>query len=561
MSDLSKRTDEELERALKTLGRNLPAPQGVGLLDRVETELTGDVRHPRRGFRVEWRTLAVAAIALAVAGVGALLVLRAFGTRPNVVGTEPAGGFHALWPETTWDEAVAAQERVDAGEDGWRRAAPEETALMFVRDVLGWVDPSVSTCQVNNEAPSYLQTTCPEGPNRVRVYAVEHRGGSLNQPKWMFDLARLVRPGDRGVWSITGIWGGGDHGPWGAGVEIEVDAGTSLRLGEQVPLQLPEPRDKDYTTTGFAYLRECGIQYVYDQESPTGHLKLIPQDVGSCAGGPPEPLREPMPGVLIAVRTHEGVLPIFRDGSDLFEWFRLDEGRIAGMSMVAVELLPAPMEPSPDVTPSPPPTPHTPGEQFVFVWPEIRRKDAAATQSLVDGGEPSLQWRLDPAEVASRLVTDFMMRDVVDVQVVGTGADLAYDVVDSLGYHEIVTVAQPVRKGDGGIYSVVDVYSDRTQVDRIEVRPDGSATIEGTARDPGARIGYSLNRACPDSQEACGYDSILLTTFADANGAFHIEIARDSVERSGALAVWIVTDDAGWQDLRMRFIPPGPYSR
>ena len=98
----------------------------------------------------------------------------------------------AIWPEETPSEAASAVPRLQAGEDPWR-TDPEETALAFAREVLGWPDPVVGTVQ---EQPGGLMSVevlrGPDGPS------VSVRLARLLEDRW---------------WSVYNAWGTVEHDP------------------------------------------------------------------------------------------------------------------------------------------------------------------------------------------------------------------------------------------------------------------------------------------------------------------------------------------------------------
>ncbi|MCI0634649.1 MAG: hypothetical protein L0206_12145 [Actinobacteria bacterium] len=109
-------------------------------------------RLERRRRRTERnRRIAAGAVALVVAVAGSFAAFAVFrDTEARVAGEGGAESFRSIWPESSYEEALAVQEAVDAGDQSlaWRLDA-KETALTFARDALGWsdaeIDPSVFT--------------------------------------------------------------------------------------------------------------------------------------------------------------------------------------------------------------------------------------------------------------------------------------------------------------------------------------------------------------------------------------------------------------------------------
>ncbi|MCA1727298.1 MAG: hypothetical protein LC722_06530 [Actinobacteria bacterium] len=542
MSDLSKRTDDELERALRSLGRAMPAANAVGLLDRVEAELTGTDARKRR---INWRTLAVAAIALTVAGVGALLVWRAFGARSTGLSSPPSGGFHALWPETTWEAAVAAQERVDAGEDGWRSAAPEETALMFVKDVLGWTDPTVNDCSVANETRTTdPEVSCPADPDNARVYVRRSRAAFdfADEGAWMVDLARVVRSGEGGVWSVVAVSGGG--------VSIDVAPGAQVHLGSSVPATRvieATAGESPYSLAAFVVSEGCaprqGLAVWGD-----GEISLAMTGAPGCDGGSVPSDSQSSSGFLVGLVANGEAHPL-KLGPSLFDFLDDPDMALLGLAMVPVELLPY----APEPPPSPQPTPTAIGEVYGSVWPELDESDMRATQARVDSGDEDVQWRTDPAVVATRVIEDSTDLEVRSAELTLLKKDgrRGYTVLTSNGSTAEVEVFQPLAHEDGAIWNVSHVLS-RLDIRSVRVSQSGDHVIDGIGAPAGARIGYFVHRACPPEFPECGYDDVLRSVEADQDGAFHIEEnfgAPPWTNQPGSLAVWIIEESG-----QMRFL-------
>jgi hypothetical protein len=123
----------DLRDRLERLGARAPsAPDAFERLERA------------RRRRERNRRITAGTVALLVAIVGSVAAVAAFtGSEPRA-GSGPEDGFVAIWPESTYEDALEAQALVDAGEPSlaWRLDA-RETARAFARDALGWSDISI----------------------------------------------------------------------------------------------------------------------------------------------------------------------------------------------------------------------------------------------------------------------------------------------------------------------------------------------------------------------------------------------------------------------------------
>lgn len=210
-------------------------------------------------------------------------------------------------------------------------------------------------------------------------------------------------------------------------------------------------------------------------------------------------------------------------------------------------------DPTPPLGPSPAPGRDGPGP----VWPEVSEGDVAAVQERADAGDPEVQWRTDPAAVASRVIEDTTHLTPDDVSKSRSEENgITYEIVAD-GRRHSVTVDQFARRGEGGVWSVTRVQS-RLEVRVISVLGDGDTVITGSGAPANARVGYSLHRACPpDVEGECGYDLMLRSVAADARGDFRIEDNFGTwTDQPGALAVWIIEegDAVEFQDITMIWV-------
>ncbi len=189
------------------------------------------VRARRR--RERNRRIAAAALALVVGAAGAGGVVGAFrGAQRMAIGGEGRGTYRGIWPERTWDDAEAAQTRVDAGEDAWR-LQPASVGYRFAEEVLGWGRPDevmvgeVATTGVPGQvllrihrfaAPCDLpaRTSCPPIVAELEV-----------------TVEQLIRRGESGAWSITRI-----DSP---DIDLPVGPGATIRAGERLGVTMRPP--------------------------------------------------------------------------------------------------------------------------------------------------------------------------------------------------------------------------------------------------------------------------------------------------------------------------------
>ncbi len=100
-------------------------------------------RLERRRRRAERnRRIAAGTVALLVAIAGSVTAFAVFrDTEARVAGEGGAESFRAIWPESSYEEALAVQEAVDAGDQrslAWRRSRGRDRALRSRPDALGW---------------------------------------------------------------------------------------------------------------------------------------------------------------------------------------------------------------------------------------------------------------------------------------------------------------------------------------------------------------------------------------------------------------------------------------
>jgi hypothetical protein len=142
-------TDRQIEQRLAGSSRRLAVPMDLdAILDRMEAELS-----PHKSPRVQWRRLAVASLALAVAGAGLFLASQLLGADTPTPAAHPTTYFLQL-----------------------PKAAPQErTGDVYVFEVLTNL-PEGTLSQVHLENPEFTSPVCcPEVHNgRIRIELEEN---------------------------------------------------------------------------------------------------------------------------------------------------------------------------------------------------------------------------------------------------------------------------------------------------------------------------------------------------------------------------------------------------
>lgn len=150
----------------------------------------------RRQVRSRTRRLTAGLLAVGIAVIGTVTAYSAFTTPTPRVPGAAGGSIAALWPEHDAEQLRATQEAVDAGDPtlDWRLDA-EETAVRFVRSVLGWTGPNERLHHNAVEAPSGLAT--------VEVFTVPASCDEESCDVVHDVIVQLFRLGEEdGVWSV-----------------------------------------------------------------------------------------------------------------------------------------------------------------------------------------------------------------------------------------------------------------------------------------------------------------------------------------------------------------------
>lgn len=200
----------DLRARLERLGdRARPAPDAFAKLDRV------------RRRRERNRRIAAGAVALVLALSGSVAVVSAFrGGDATTAGGEQ--GFLALWPQSTLDDAITAQDSVEAGgPDLQWQLDPQDVALRFADYALGWQNPAMASLT-------------PTGSGSVDVSIVDVWGSWDIRRRATVTIDRLVGGESSGVWMSTGVWS--VIAVRSPEFDLRVDPGGEVVLGEVIAI-------------------------------------------------------------------------------------------------------------------------------------------------------------------------------------------------------------------------------------------------------------------------------------------------------------------------------------
>lgn len=217
------------------------------------------------------RRIGAGVVALLVAAAGSLVAFTAFRDGEPRVGGTVEEGFFALWPESTYEDAIAEQTEVDQDVSGARawRVDPIATATEFARTALGWGSPD-GDGGINVEIPDGVDVSGP-GPISFSVYRTAH---GLDTMVTDVTLARLVRPD--GIWSVVDVRS--------EVFDLQVVPGEEVAVGGllAIPTTLEEGAE---VAVGVAGTGSCSGFYEQTGEVIERHIVVPVQGVGEgCAG-------------------------------------------------------------------------------------------------------------------------------------------------------------------------------------------------------------------------------------------------------------------------------------
>lgn len=246
---------------------------------RIRLEQLGDRARPAvdafarleqvRRRRLRKRRVATAVVALLVATAGSLSAFVAFrGGEPLAGGSED--GFFALWPERTLDDALVAQEEVDAGDpDAQWRLDPQDVALRFATESLGWKNAAMTSLEPLDSGP-------------VDVSIVDVWGSWDIRRQTVVTIDRLVGGDGSGVWTSSGVWS--VIAVRSPEFDLRADAGVGVALGQSIPVSTTLVEGTE-VAVGVAGTAPCTGFHEQTAEVRDGHLTFPVEGVGiGCAG-------------------------------------------------------------------------------------------------------------------------------------------------------------------------------------------------------------------------------------------------------------------------------------
>lgn len=182
----------------------------------------------RRDRRRRTTRITAGVVALLVATAGTLTAIRVVGSTTPQPGVAPADGFFALWPETSYQDALDAHERFVEGEHQWRRHG-ELTALEFAKRVLFWPDARVECSEIET---AHSGVFCSYGAPLTSMNLVVYRQGTTDPlpPPLRVRVERLLGGELDGIWSVTLVEGSDVRLPLRPGDAVEVPTTYAIPL-------------------------------------------------------------------------------------------------------------------------------------------------------------------------------------------------------------------------------------------------------------------------------------------------------------------------------------------
>jgi hypothetical protein len=259
------------------------------LSTRVEDQPDAFVRlERRRRLRVRTRRSTAGILAVVIAVLGTVTAYSAFTTpTPRV---PPVGAIRApiaaLWPEHDAVQLQATQEAVDAGDStlDWRLDA-EETAVRFVRSVLGWTSPDERLHHNAVEAPSGVAT--------VEVFTVPTSCHDESCDVVHEVILRLLRFGEAdGIWSVMSAESSVFNMQFRIGQAVRIGDDLEVISGPSgseitVGVKVFEPCSGFHEGTAVVQDYAVSIPIVGIEEGCLGYVyALTPHGQGQSAGDP-----------------------------------------------------------------------------------------------------------------------------------------------------------------------------------------------------------------------------------------------------------------------------------
>ena len=184
----------------------------------------------------------VLALVVAVAGIVVAWAALRPGAAPAPADTR-ASNFTAVWPETSWEDALTAQQAVNQGANQWR-LDPVAVAERFARTFMGWT-------RVNSSVHG------PQRPGAVSVnVGLFPYHGPGPAPMVTVEMRQLVTLGTHGIWSVTKV-----GSPY---LRFDIASGASVGMRQRIPV----------TALSGRWITVFGVNPRLKCEAPAGRQSL-----------------------------------------------------------------------------------------------------------------------------------------------------------------------------------------------------------------------------------------------------------------------------------------------
>lgn len=198
--------------------------------------------------RARWVTLAAVVVLVVGLGVGWPAL---FGPRHERIGPIiMQSGPMSVWPEDPFspeDALREAQDRANAGSDGWRRS-PTVVVARFARSIFGWDRVEFAE---GVRGPGDHPRTFP-----IRAGCASEGICAPTDPRWIdVTVDQLGVRRDVGVWSVIAVTS--------ERLPLPVEAGQVVAAGDVVPFRM-DLRDGEHAAVGIRYVQRLGGSMTID---------------------------------------------------------------------------------------------------------------------------------------------------------------------------------------------------------------------------------------------------------------------------------------------------------